>query len=1532
MPNDSSPFGIKKNCFTKEKAGEMPFENKKKGDKTVKKIWCLILSIILLLAEMPCGLVAANEAQTTGRTYFDYDFLFPRTDPDTGKNRISGWDINDAGGEILKAAYLQMTDTNVEAPIEAVRQFDPYSSGGAKLELKFYTSMLDGIVFDVRNGTQSGILMEIENGNLYVIDNNKTKQLLGRIKTQQEYGLRVDIDMEQKSCDYYLDGNLVGENIPFYDRTASKLNHFYIGTGKESTGTLAIVAARLYGGYAIREDFEFTANTIPDDWTLYENDTQVQGAAHLLNCDTKDVLLSKAFELLSGSVDVEFQLKFDNLRGNAAIELDNGTVIGSNGSAFYYTDAQGTLTPFYSGYLANMWYHFKLNLNFDTNKMTIWLNGKKKAENVSILGNGLSEIMFDFKSGVYKISVQGINISNTVENTDYVPEPEKVVSSDYAIGMQMCPLWTEGERYGYDWLSDAPGRKPLLGYYDEGAPEVSDWEIKWMAEHGIDFQWHCWYKNGGVQEPLCDLNLTPDIHSGFFNARYSDLMKFAILWENLAESDWTDNPAQNREKFLQYVVPFWIEYYFKDERYYTVNGRPLLGIYNLTKLREVFGTATEIAQMFGNMETQCTAAGVGAPFIMISSYLVDYTDGAFNLYKSMGIDAVYTYNIPYWPEQQQSYFEQGAGCAQRTGMTYIPSFTSGYDVLLNGGRTGIYVSTSQFEDFLSESKQDFLTALPATGGKKLVMMASWNEYTEGHYMMPSEQDGFGYLDAIRTVLVGNTAHEDVMPTAQQLERITQRYPRDRITNILEDNIPSVIPANAVAQEPWVWNETLTADGNGTAQITKSNYHPNLTESPYIRMRLENDSDAYAFDLYYTTDVDPEWSDRHKISVHIGTGTGTETTVDIPIGKYKQYWKGTLSAVRLEFIGATSGQQIKILDMKFYNLEPTGLQLNIDGAQIPFACNIIEETGQTWIDAESVSRALGGAYYFDPAEKRMWLKQAGGQVVRMNKEGGFSVDHVERVQLLSLKIIDQKLYMTPEALSEIAGRKIIKQGNVIHVTTPVEQMETYYVEPFDIDEGAFTVYYSISRCAVENGAYNVEYPAGDPIILASDLTGKYLYCEDIQEIVIRMKSENAFTGQVFYTTQTHPTFTETQSAAFDVEAGNTYQQYRIKINRDTWTGQLRAFRLDLGDNIANQVWIDEIRFVGKANLPSKIVSSNPTDGASAISTDLEQITLTLSDVPQNVTAQTLTIKNATVGDIQVDDKTIKVPVSGLQAGTTYTICLDGVACGGHQIKEAISFTTAIDENKQNRIDFQGVSQFHWGGNYENMGSAPEGWWRVIPEKGKSTYLYLLPEDRNIDGSPNLYVCVKSQHDITASVYFITKGSPGWSESKCLYYNIKGGDEMQVYKIPASANGNWNGTLSQLRLDFGGCTEDNVIDIAYVMFDDDLYEEGIITGNGYYYKRQGMEKNEIQNLQIGDVLFAWDAIYNATSAQKTIWEVVALFKDGEMVRCGKQQKKVLPFSAVYRPFDVGVYVGETDGYSVEAFLWEDDMNPILSTKRL
>ena len=103
---------------------------------------------------------------------------------------------------------------------------------------------------------------------------------------------------------------------------------------------------------------------------------------------------------------------------------------------------------------------------------------------------------------------------------NYVPEP-KPATSDRIIAAHYYAAWKKGAaglHNGFDDLHDYPERTPLMGYYDEENPTVTDYEIKWATEHGINCFIYCWYRrreNGGKPVTLDALRCPHGIHKDF---------------------------------------------------------------------------------------------------------------------------------------------------------------------------------------------------------------------------------------------------------------------------------------------------------------------------------------------------------------------------------------------------------------------------------------------------------------------------------------------------------------------------------------------------------------------------------------------------------------------------------------------------------------------------------------------------------------------------------------------------------------------------------------------------------------------------------------------------------------------------------------------------------------------------------------------------------------------------------------------------------------------------------------------------------
>ena len=357
---------------------------------------------------------------------------------------------------------------------------------------------------------------------------------------------------------------------------------------------------------------------------------------------------------------------------------------------------------------------------------------------------------------------------------DYVPQPKPVTAS-HLLGVQSCNLWREGTAYaGWDYVYPyADKRKPYLGWYDEGNPEEADWEIKWQVEHGIGFEMHCWYRpNNAINHPIKDGVLDQGIIKGLFNARYGNLKKFAIMCTD--EGACETNPQDWREN----IIPYWIEYFFKDPRYMKIDGKPLLSIYQIVNFQRMFGGADGARQAIHVLRDELHKAGF--PGLVLLMELRSADRNSMRVMKEMGVDYcyAYTWGTPDVNVQRQRNMTQcDAAAAEHFGM--LPSISMGWDREAWGVHDGGWVPMADYRALLQWTRDELMPSQPADSlGREIVMLPNWNEFGEGHFLLPNASGGFGYLDAMREVFAASGAHEDAKPTDQQKRRFTVLYPQD----------------------------------------------------------------------------------------------------------------------------------------------------------------------------------------------------------------------------------------------------------------------------------------------------------------------------------------------------------------------------------------------------------------------------------------------------------------------------------------------------------------------------------------------------------------------------------------------------------------------------------------------------------------------------------------------------------------------------------------------------------------------------------
>ena len=351
------------------------------------------------------------------------------------------------------------------------------------------------------------------------------------------------------------------------------------------------------------------------------------------------------------------------------------------------------------------------------------------------------------------------------------PEPDPISTKPWLIGTLHCPLWGSPERW--DPIRKFPDREPLLGFYEEGNPDVTDWEIKWSLDHGISFFLVCWYRaknNYGLPvRPEFDhwIKSLPE-------ARYGKMTRYAIMYEN---GNRNFDGRTSREDWERNLVPFWIANYFTQSNYLVIDNKPLVGVYNVPRLVEDLGGIEGAKEAFEFAREECRKAGFDGLYI-----IGQYCWGAPRALEKIaatiemtGIDASWAYHWPTFarvlgdelrPSSQQV-IEAQEQLWHAQQQPNILTLSMGWDSepwRFSSTRVQWRLTPEEFEELSVRAKRVMEQRTGNDLASRMLLIDCWNEFGEGHYVLPTREHGFGYLEAIKKVFAnGENERPDAAP-------------------------------------------------------------------------------------------------------------------------------------------------------------------------------------------------------------------------------------------------------------------------------------------------------------------------------------------------------------------------------------------------------------------------------------------------------------------------------------------------------------------------------------------------------------------------------------------------------------------------------------------------------------------------------------------------------------------------------------------------------------------------------------------------
>ena len=861
---------------------------------------------------------------------------------------------------------VSLVDGSSVQKSEAYRALNDITSGVITFDFDFsLDGYVDGVGFRLLNDTNTVFGIVTKGSGLYLEQpDGKTEYLHSYSNTivnkDKLTYVVAHIDMDTKTIlDVYIDGVKCAENKPLV--TPAKINGFDAETQEESTVLLKMQRIYIYKNFIVNDDFYDAQRISALDWdfesdggnlSVYSvNNRNADRYSMQINTNGGGVEATKSFKETSGRMIVEMSaLQFEKRNGiNISVNSGSKSVISVSADGRNFSYSNGSSNESFYDYLKNTWYKFKFDIDLDNSVADVYLNNKLKAKAVPIDSSvkSIDKIVINADKNDNPLVIDDVKVYRpyNLDREDYVPAPVKPEKdNDFVIGMQMCPLWTEGlYTHAWDYVKAAPDRMPLLGAYDEGNPEVNDWNIKWLVDHGFDFQWICSYTSYPLAQAAKHSPIKPDmdregnaLYEGFMSSKYSNDFKFAIMMEN----SYLSSGKVLNSYFFDNVVPYWIEYYFKDDRYLKIDGRPIVGIYLADYFAKMFDgidglTGTEAYKAgVEKFKQMCVDAGVGEPYMVSQIGAVGYTEKNYAAYSSYGFDGMnaYGYKQKEGPLDQINVLTAGLENSKKYNIDTVPAVVPrrGDDPWLNGQNEVGYKSTvEEFEKELNWVKDTFAPGKTSRLSKQLVMAGTWDELGEGHILCPTVGDKFKYLDSFRKVFCTDYEHEEAIPTEAQKKRVNYLVVQNRKTGDLTDvNIRSYYRENPAREVPenvkyeWVFDENAannewaakTGIGENSISdegwvITPDNSNPtigfkgkaayDICDVTYVKIRMKQNLTSTGGYLTYKTSANVEWNDMEQASRLSPSVDGKYEFKDyyIPVGE-NAHWRGNVTGLNI----------------------------------------------------------------------------------------------------------------------------------------------------------------------------------------------------------------------------------------------------------------------------------------------------------------------------------------------------------------------------------------------------------------------------------------------------------------------------------------------------------------------------------------------------------------------------------------------------------------------------------------------------------
>ena len=318
---------------------------------------------------------------------------------------------------------------------------------------------------------------------------------------------------------------------------------------------------------------------------------------------------------------------------------------------------------------------------------------------------------------------------------------------------------------------------PLWGYEDESVPSVMEKKIAAAVDHGIDafiFDWY--YDQNGLFRERC-------INEGFMKADNRNDIQFALMWANhprtLAHPGTYNQPVilspggETTPEVFKECTDYCIKNYFPLPNYMRVDDGLYFSIFRPKNMVEQLGGTKIARELFDDFRYRVEKAGLGKLTLDGRAPEISWDDFDFanRFINEVGLDTTSNYGwghkdvVDFPALKYKTWCERNKPEPYRISkgldIPYNPVVMTGWDSSPRTVQSDMYdkchypfgtVITNNTPELFEVALRDvaeFMSSDVAKGS--LIHIGCWNEWTEGSYLEPDTQYGYGRLEAVKRV-------------------------------------------------------------------------------------------------------------------------------------------------------------------------------------------------------------------------------------------------------------------------------------------------------------------------------------------------------------------------------------------------------------------------------------------------------------------------------------------------------------------------------------------------------------------------------------------------------------------------------------------------------------------------------------------------------------------------------------------------------------------------------------------------------------